>query len=211
VLAVKGPGGLGPPGLNQAAAGYVIGYEITRFPRRQAMRIRVLAPAGLAAAALVVAACGGSSGSGTAASSAPMHQAAGSMTMVKAAKVMGATVLTNSKGFTLYWFAPDTSTISKCNGSCASIWPPVKGPITAGPGVMGKVGTIKRSDGSIQATYNGHPLYTYTADTGPHQDHGNGINASGGVWHEVTVSGAAAPAPSSPSSSSSSGGGGYGY
>jgi len=171
------------------------------------MRIRLLAPAGLAAAALVVAACGGSSGSGSsAASSAPASHVAASGTMLKSAKVMGATVLTNAKGFTLYWFAPDTSTTSKCNGGCATIWPPLKGPVTLGPGVTGKAGTIKRSDGTIQATYDGHPLYTYTGDTGPGQDHGNGINASGGVWHEVTVSGAAAPAPSS-----SSGSGGYGY
>jgi predicted lipoprotein with Yx(FWY)xxD motif len=174
------------------------------------MRIRSLAPAGLAAAALVVAACGGSSGSGgSAASSAPMHHAAASKTMVKTAKVMGATVLTNSKGFTLYWFALDTSTTSKCTGTCATFWPPVKGPVTVGPGVSGKAGTIKRSDGTIQATYNGHPLYTYKGDTGPGQDHGNGIKLNGGVWHEVTVSGKAAPAPSS--SSSSSGSGGYGY
>jgi predicted lipoprotein with Yx(FWY)xxD motif len=173
------------------------------------MRIRLLAPAGLVAAALVVAACGSSGSGSSAASSAPASHAAASKAMLKSAKVMGATVLTNAKGFTLYWFAPDTSTASKCNGGCATVWPPVKGPVTVGPGVTGKVGTIKRSDGSIQATYDGHPLYTYTGDTGPHQDHGNGINASGGVWHEVTVSGAAAPAPSSSSSSSSSGG--YGY
>jgi predicted lipoprotein with Yx(FWY)xxD motif len=173
------------------------------------MRIRVLAPAGLAAAALVVAACGGSSGSGSsAASSAPMHHAATSKTMLKAAKVMGATVLTNAKGFTLYWFALDTSTTSKCTGTCATFWPPVKGPVTAGPGVSGKVGTIKRSDGTLQATYHGHPLYTYKGDTGPGQDHGNGVKLNGGVWHEVTVSSAAAPAPSSSNSSSSSG---YGY
>jgi predicted lipoprotein with Yx(FWY)xxD motif len=176
------------------------------------MWIRSLAPAGLAAAALVVAACGGSSGSGSsAASSAPVSHAAASKAMLKTANVMGATVLTNSKGFTLYWFAPDTPTTSKCNGGCPTVWPPVKGPLAVGPGVTGKAGTIKRSDGTIQATYDGHPLYTYTGDTGPRQDHGNGINASGGVWHEVTVSGGAAPAPSSSSSSSGSGGGGYGY
>jgi hypothetical protein len=59
----------------------------------------------------------------------------------------------------------------------------------------------------VQAAYNGHPLYTYTGDKSPGQATGNGLNVSGGVWHEVTVSGAAAPAPS-PSTSS---GGGYGY
>ena len=93
---------------------------------------------------------------------------------------------------------------SNCNGSCAQIWPPVKGPATAGTGVTGTLGTITRADGSTQATYNGHPLYTYTADTAPGQANGNGINASGGVWHEVTVSGGAAPA-SSPSSGGGAG------
>jgi predicted lipoprotein with Yx(FWY)xxD motif len=126
---------------------------------------------------------------------------------LKTTQISGVTVLTNAKGFTLYWFVPDTSTKSNCNGSCAQIWPPVTGPATAGAGVTGKLGTITRSDGSTQATYDGHPLYTYTADTAPGQANGNGINASGGVWHEVTASGAAAPASSS--SASSGGGGGY--
>ena len=128
--------------------------------------------------------------------------------MVKTAKIGGATVLTNTKGFTLYWFAPDTSTTSKCNGSCATFWPPMKGPATAGSGVSGKLATITRSDGSVQATYNGHPLYTYKGDAAPGQAKGNGLNINGGVWHEVTVSGAAAAAPSG---SASAGGGGYGY
>jgi predicted lipoprotein with Yx(FWY)xxD motif len=127
--------------------------------------------------------------------------------MLKTAKIGGATVLANAKGFTLYWFAPDTPTTSKCNGSCASLWPPVKGPATAGAGVTGKLATITRSDGSVQATYNGHPLYTYSGDSAPGQAKGNGLNLSGGVWHEVTASGAAAPA----SSKSASSGGGYGY
>ena len=130
--------------------------------------------------------------------------------MVKTTKIGGATVLTNAQGMTLYWFVPDTSTKSNCNGSCAHYWPPVKGPVTAGTGVTGKLGTITRSDGSMQATYNGHPLYIYLADTAPGQNKGNGINASGGVWHEVTVTGGAAPAPAQ-SSTSSGGGGGYGY
>ena len=49
--------------------------------------------------------------------------------------------------------------------------------------------TITKSDGSKQATYDGHPLYTYTADTAPGQAKGNNINLNGGIWHEVTVSG----------------------
>ena len=152
---------------------------------------RWLVPVSLAAAALIATGCGSSGTAGT----------TGTGNALKTAKVGGATVLTNSKGFTLYWFVPDTSTTSNCNGQCAKFWPPVKGPVTAGPGVTGKLGTITRSDGSTQATWNGHPVYTFTGDTAPGQNHGNGRNLSGGVWHEVTLSG----------SSGSGGGGGYGY
>lgn len=104
-------------------------------------------------------------------------------------QVGGVTVLANASGRTLYWFAPDTSTKSVCNGSCAVYWPPVKGPLTAGTGVTGTLGTIRRADGSAQETYNGHPLYTYVGDTGPGQAHGNNLNLNGGVWHEVPVHG----------------------
>jgi predicted lipoprotein with Yx(FWY)xxD motif len=146
-----------------------------------------LVPAGLAAA-LVIAACGSSASPGGAASSAP---AAGSSAL-KTAQIGGATVVTNASGLTLYWFVPDTATTSKCNGSCATFWPPVKGPATAGAGVTGKLATITRADGSVQATYNGHPLYTYAGDHAPGQATGNGLNVNGGLWHEVTVSVAAA-------------------
>jgi predicted lipoprotein with Yx(FWY)xxD motif len=109
---------------------------------------------------------------------------------VKTAQIGGATVLTSSKGFTLYSFAPDTPTTSKCNGTCAQSWPPVHGPVTAA-GVTGTFATIKRSDGSAQATFDGHPLYTFVGDTSPGQASGNGLNAAGGVWHEITTSGTA--------------------
>jgi len=161
----------------------------------------LLALPAAAAAAALVAGCN-SSGTSSGGSSGHAAPAAGS---VKTANIGGTTVLTNSKGFTLYSFAPDTPTTSKCNGSCATYWPPVKGPATAGAGVTGKLATIKRSDGSVQATYNGHPLYTYVADTAPGQAKGNGLNLSGGVWHEVTASGSAAPA----ATTSASSGGGY--
>lgn len=159
---------------------------------------RWLVPVSLAAAALIATGCGSSSTSGTSGSGTHTSAAAASNEL-KTAKIGSATVLTNSKGFTLYWFVPDTSTTSKCNGQCAKFWPPVKGPATAGPGVTGKLSTITRSDGSTQASWNGHPLYTFTGDTKPGQANGNGKNLSGGVWHEVTLSGTAG----------SGGGGGY--
>jgi predicted lipoprotein with Yx(FWY)xxD motif len=123
--------------------------------------------------------------------------------------VGGTAVLTNAKGFTLYWFGPDTSTTSNCNGSCTTFWPPVKGPATLAAGVKGTLGTITRADGSTQATFGGHPLYTYTGDSAPGQNSGNGVTLNGGVWHEVTASGAAAA--TSPSTSKTGSSNGYGY
>lgn len=175
------------------------------------MRSRWWVPTGLAAVALIGTACGSSAttGSGGSPSTSAGATAGSSSSALTTAKISGATVLTNSKGFTLYWFALDTPGKSNCNGSCVQFWPPVKGPVTAMSGVTGTFGTITRSDGTMQETWNGHPLYTYAADTAPGQNKGNGLNLSGGVWHEVTLSGTAAPAPS-PSSTSGSGGG-YGY
>ena len=169
--------------------------------------------AGLAAAALIVSACGSSASSSAASGNTPAAQgsspaASSGGTTLTAKTIGGKQVLVNSQGFTLYWFAPDTATTSKCTGSCATYWPPVKGPVTAGAGVTGTLGTITRSDGATQATYNGHPLYTYAADTAPGQDKGNGLNVSGGLWYNVPVSGNAAPAATSSAKSTS---GGYGY
>jgi predicted lipoprotein with Yx(FWY)xxD motif len=126
---------------------------------------------------------------GVAAGTAGSSSTVASGNSLKAVQIGGVSVLANAKGFTLYWFAPDTATKSVCNGSCAAYWPPVKGPATAGPGIPGKLGTIKRADGSTQATYDGHPLYTYVGDSAPGQARGNNLNLNGGRWHEVTTSG----------------------
>jgi predicted lipoprotein with Yx(FWY)xxD motif len=140
---------------------------------------------GVSAVALVllgvaVGGAGGPPGAGPPASSAAV---------LKTTTIDGVTVLTNGKGLTLYWFAPDTATASKCTGACAQYWPPLAGRPASGPGVTGRLGTITRPDGSAQATYDGHPLYTYIADTAPGQARGNNLNLNGGLWHEVTVSG----------------------
>jgi predicted lipoprotein with Yx(FWY)xxD motif len=153
---------------------------------------RLCSAAGLAAIVLAVAACATSSSPAAQSSSpaaAPSSASSSARTMVLSKMIHGWRVLTNSAGLTLYWFVPDTSTTSKCTGTCATYWPPVAGPLIAGPGVIGTLGTITRSDGMVQATYDGHPLYTYVADTAPGQTKGNGINASGGLWHEMTVTG----------------------
>jgi predicted lipoprotein with Yx(FWY)xxD motif len=158
-----------------------------RFPARippAAARAAGMTAAGLAVAALVLfglVVAGASS-------PAPAATATGTGTVLKTTTIGGTTVLTNAKGFTLYSFAPDTPTASKCYGSCAVYWPPVAGTAAASPGVPGRIGTIKRTDGSEQLTYNGHPLYTYIADTAPGQARGNNINLNGGVWHDVPAS-----------------------
>jgi predicted lipoprotein with Yx(FWY)xxD motif len=178
--------------------------SLTRPKARNGLRMLLALPA-IAATAAVLAACSSSgpsstSGGGSTSTSSPAAATAGSL---KTATIGGATVLTSANGFTLYSFAPDTSTKSNCNGTCAQNWPPVQGPATAS-GVKGTFGTIKRSDGSTQATFDGHPLYTFVGDTAPGQAKGNGLNAAGGLWHEITTSGSAAPV-----STSSAGGGGY--
>jgi len=109
--------------------------------------------------------------------------------VLKSRTIGGVNLLTNASGITLYWFAPDTSTKSACYGSCAAYWPPVTGTPSAGPGVTGTLGTITRTDGTKQATYDGHPLYTYIGDNAPGSANGNNINLNGGLWHDVPITG----------------------
>ena len=144
-------------------------------------RVAAASVAAVSVAALAVL------GASVAAATGPGATSAGGS--LQTTRIGGVTVLTNAKGFTLYWFAPDTATKSACYGTCAAYWPPVRGAATAGPGVTGRLGTITRSDGPAQATYDGHPLYTYVGDTGAGQANGNKLNLNGGLWYEVTPSG----------------------
>jgi predicted lipoprotein with Yx(FWY)xxD motif len=173
------PAGRGQPGGRPAARG--------RPPARLRAGIPGAGPAAAVSVAAVSVAALAVLGVSVAVAGAPGAAAAGAS--LKTVRIGGVTVLATARGLTLYWFAPDTATRSNCNGTCAAYWPPVKGAVTAGPGATGRLGTIKRSDGSIQATYDGHPLYTYVGDTAAGQANGNGLNLNGGLWHEVTVSG----------------------
>ena len=151
---------------------------------------RVIAQAaGTAAAILAVAAVAVLAvvAAGVASAASPAA-GTGAGTTLKTTTIGGVTVLTNARGFTLYSFAPDTPTTSKCYGSCAVYWPPVTGTVADGTGLPGRVGTITRAGGSRQLTYNGHPLYTYIGDSRPGQASGNNINLNGGLWHEVPAS-----------------------
>ena len=98
------------------------------------------------------------------------------------------TILTNATGYTLYWFTKDTATTSACGDMCASNWPPVTGTPRRAAGVRlrGTLGTIIRPDGTVQATYDGHPLYTFAGDFEPGDVGGTGLTEFGGVWHAIT-------------------------
>jgi len=171
------PGGHGRSG-SQAAPGGASGRLRAGVPGTRVVAVSVAAVSVTALAVL---------GASVAAATGPGVTAAGGS--LKTTHIGGVTVLTNAQGRTLYWFAPDTATRSACYGTCAAYWPPVRGAATAGPGVTGRLGTITRSDGSVQATYDGHPLYTYAGDTGAGQANGNRLNLNGGLWYEVTPSG----------------------
>ena len=146
------------------------------------VRTAAATAAALSVAALVLL------GVAVAGASPPAPAATSAGTSLKTTVIGGTTVLTNARGFTLYSFAPDTPTTSKCYGSCAAYWPPVTGTAPASRSLPGQIGTITRTGGSRQLTYNGHPLYTYIGDTAPGQAKGNNLNLNGGLWHEVHVS-----------------------
>jgi predicted lipoprotein with Yx(FWY)xxD motif len=146
-------------------------------------RARCAAATAALAAAVSVAACGGG-----ATDSAPPYQ-------VQARSVAGlGEIITDSKGFTLYMYAPDHQGTSQCTGICAQQWPPLLLPPgidkpVAGPGVRaGLLGTVRRADGRLQETYNRWPLYLWIGDTAPGQATGQADDM--GLWYVVSVTGA---------------------
>ena len=169
------------------------------------MRKRWWVGPSIAAAVVVLAACGSSTASNSGGTSGGGSTASSSST--GGAATTSSKVVTNSAGFTVYWFALDTPKKSNCNGTCVAFWPPVPASahLTNMSSLTGTFGSITRSDGSKQLTYMGHPLYTFKQDTAPGQHNGNGKNLSGGKWWAMTPSGAKL------ASSGSGGGGGYGY
>ena len=105
------------------------------------------------------------------------------------------TVLVAGNGFTLYMFAPDKrSGVSTCYSACASAWPPLLLVGTSAP-VYGQgvnpnlLGTTKRTDGTVQVTYNGWPLYLWVSDSEPGQATGQAINNNGGLWYVLNPAG----------------------
>ena len=116
-------------------------------------------------------------------------------------------ILVNSKGFTLYHYAPDKGTKIACQSGCDQAWPPLVLPkgvthATAGTGVVrALLGTVKRPGGTLQVTYRGLTLYRYVGDTKAGQTTGNSVPN----WHSVALKASSAP------TTTTTGAGGYGY
>ena len=124
--------------------------------------------------------------------------------------------LVDSRGQSVYLFEKDEGGESYCGGACAAVWPPLETSTApqAGAGVqLAALGTIKRSDGDMQVTYKGHPLYYYAADAStPGRTNGEDVDQFGSTWYLVGMRGQPVePRSGSSSGSGGSNGGGGGY
>jgi predicted lipoprotein with Yx(FWY)xxD motif len=103
-------------------------------------------------------------------------------------------ILVSPNGHTLYLFGKDRNDKSACSASCAQFWPPLltRGKPSAGPGVKASLlGTTKRSNGSLQVTYNNHPLYGFLLDKRAGQTNGEGLSKFGAKWYALSAKGTA--------------------
>jgi predicted lipoprotein with Yx(FWY)xxD motif len=143
-------------------------------------------PGGLAMALIAVTAAAVGCG-GHAASAVPQSEL-----QARALPGLGK-IVTDGKGFTLYMYAPDHRGPSRCYGFCAQQWPPLVLPrgVTrpeVGPGIDKRlVGTVRRSNGALQETYGGWPLYLWQGDTAPGQATGQADDM--GLWYVLSVTG----------------------
>jgi predicted lipoprotein with Yx(FWY)xxD motif len=152
-------------------------------------------------AAVMVAGCGGGSSAPNAAVTPPAapstaNSAASGAPTVRVANGSLGRILVDAHGRTVYLFKKDKGTKSTCNGACAQAWPPVtvSGKPAAGAGANASlIGTTKRSDGTTQVTYHGHPLYRFQGDQTRGDTKGQGVVAFGGAWFVVSPSGAQVP------------------
>ena len=179
------------------------------------------------AASLLIAACGSSSSNTTssAVSTQPAAQTgsrSSSAVLVKSAANPLGTILVDSQGMTLYHLSGEQNSKFICTSTaCVGIWHPLIAPSSGTPsGEVSSLGTVKRPDGTMQVTYKGTPLYTFTGDQKSGETKGQGIKDVG-TWSAVTTSSKstpastsstpAIPAPSTGGSSGESSSGGYGY
>jgi predicted lipoprotein with Yx(FWY)xxD motif len=121
--------------------------------------------------------------------------------------MLGKPVVVNAQGRTLYALSPETSRHLLCRSAeCFKVWPPLtvkssKAKLKAASGVQGHLGVIRRSNGTLQVTLRGEPLYRFSGDSAKGQAHGQGIESFGGKWHAMTASSSeATSAPATPPS-----------
>ena len=172
------------------------------------------------ASALLATACGSAAASSPSSAPAAGSPASASTTgtvITTQAGPAGA-FLTAGSGRAVYLWAKDGMNMSACSGACAAAWPavPATGKLTAAGGAKASdLGTITRSDGTKQVTYDGHPLYYFVGDSAAGQANGQGSDNFGAKWWLVASSGAkitasgTAPAANAPAPSSSNAGGGW--
>jgi predicted lipoprotein with Yx(FWY)xxD motif len=163
--------------------------------------MRAMRVAALLAVGVLLGACGSDDGDSAGAGT----DEGGSTATVEVAETSLGEVLTDGDGMTLYLFTQDQEGQSSCEDDCLAAWPPLEGEATAGDGVdESLLGTIERSDGSTQATYNGHPLYYFAQDAEEGDVAGQGVND---VWWAVDAAGdAVETAPTDAESDSGNGG-----
>ncbi|MGH2855387.1 MAG: COG4315 family predicted lipoprotein [Solirubrobacteraceae bacterium] len=138
---------------------------------------------------------------------------------------LGERIAVNAQGRTLYALSPETTHHLLCKSAeCFKFWPPLtvssrKAKLKIGPGVHGGLGILRRSNGMLQVTLRGMPLYRFSGDHAKGQVNGQGLKSFGGTWHAVTAAADSHHAPAStepsapgtPGYSNPSGGGGYEY
>jgi predicted lipoprotein with Yx(FWY)xxD motif len=158
------------------------------------MQSKVLVTAATVAVALLAAACGGTTQSTAAASPSPSPAAAAGMTIAVATNAKLGQILVDGKGMTVYLWVADTATTSTCYTTCATFWPPVltTGAPHAGAGSQASLlGTTTRTDGMVQVTYAGHPLYYFQKDKQAGDATGQGSNGFGALWWVMSPAGTA--------------------
>src|SRR5262249_13998075 len=173
----------------------------------EVMRRSVLAAAVAAVASLAIAVAG---------AQATTHPATRGATVETSVSSLGR-ILVDTQGRTLYLFEKDTRGHSACSGQCAIYWPPLltKGTPAAKAGAkQSLLGVAHRSDGKMQVTYAGHPLYTFVQDTKRGQTNGQNLDKFGAEWYVLGPAGTkiektakvSTPAPSTTTPSTGGGG-----
>lgn len=182
--------------------------------RSRISRARTPVLTAVALAAVVgVAACGSShnaaSANNTSSSSTSNAPAVAGSITIKTANGPDGAYLTDGAGRALYMWVADKNGTSTCYGTCAAAWPPLtQKPAAAGGALAEDLGQTARKDGTMQVTYDGHPLYYYAGDNSAGAINGQGSNGFGAKWWIVAPSGSAITATSSASPTMPNG---YGY